>query len=555
MENICLGFLIGHSRGATITVDGKVKISIANERLSRIKTDESKTIPIESINYCLDALGLTYNDIDLYVYNTTQENANIPSQFQELTGQPLDKLKFLPHHMAHAYSTFYASNFEEAVVVVADAMGSLYNDDTPIKDWYQLDESNLNEGQQWSEGYSIYKFTKNQLHPESVYKKWVKFPFSIHDEGSIGYLYGMGALQLVYDEKGNTWSAGKLMGLASYANKDWVSKHPEYSIRTENDLQVTTEPIMEDTVNYKSDFQSKANVAGLYQREQELNSLHLVKMAKNMTNMDNLCVVGGSFLNCNTNELILQSKLFKNSYFLPPADDGGVALGCAFYGSTLLTGKTHQNTEWMTPYLGKTYSDQEINLDITKFNNIKVSRLTEEKSIQLAAQYLSENKVIGWFNGGSESGPRALGNRSILANPSSKWMVEYINSEIKKREWYRPFAPSVLFEEQSKIFELDVYSPYMLITTNVKPEWKDKIPGVTHFDYTSRYQSVTKESNPKYYKLISEFNNLTGLPVVLNTSFNGPEEPIVETPYDAIKTMLTHGLYAVFINNYIITKK
>ena len=132
-----------------------------------------------------------------------------------LQDSPLDKLKFLPHHMAHAYSTFYASNFEEeAVVVVADAMGSLYNDDTPIKDWYQLDESNLNEGQQWSEGYSIYKFTKNQLLPEPVYKKWVKFPFSIHDEGSIGYLYGMGALQLVYDEKGNTWSAGKLMGLA-----------------------------------------------------------------------------------------------------------------------------------------------------------------------------------------------------------------------------------------------------------------------------------------------------------------------------------------------------
>ena len=140
-------------------------------------------------------------------------------------------------------------------------------------------------------------------------------------------------------------------------------------------------------------------------------------------------------------------------------------------------------------------------------SNVSKAGVTEEKSIQLAAQYLSENKVIGWFNKGSESGPRALGNRSILANPSSKWMVEYINSEIKKREWYRPFAPSVLFEEQSKIFELDVYSPYMLITTNVKPEWKDKIPGVTHFDYTSRYQSVTKESNLKYYKLISEFGN------------------------------------------------
>ena len=142
MKKICLGFLTGHTRGATITIDGEVKVSIANERITRLKTDASKAIPIESIDYCLNALGLTYNDVDLYVYNTTQENADIPNNFQQLTGQPLDKLKFLPHHMAHAYSTFYASNFEEAVVVVADAMGSLYNDDTPIKDWYQYYEKN-----------------------------------------------------------------------------------------------------------------------------------------------------------------------------------------------------------------------------------------------------------------------------------------------------------------------------------------------------------------------------------------------------------------------------
>ena len=555
MKNICLGFLVGHSRGAAITVDGEVKVSIANERISRIKTDHSKNIPIESIEYCLNALGLTYNDIDLYVYNVTEEKVNIPDNFQRLTGQPLSKLKFVPHHMAHAYSSFYSSNFEEAVVVVADAMGSLYNDETSIKSWYKLDESQLEPGQQWGEGFSIYKFTKDKLLPESVYKKWIRFPFQPPYEGSVGYLYGVGAKQLVYSEKHNTWPAGKLMGLASYADKDWINQQPEYSLKTETDLQVPTTPIMEYKANYKSDFQSKANIAGLYQREQELNSMHLVKMAKKITGMDNLCVVGGSFLNCNTNELVLKSELFKNNYFQPPADDSGIALGCAFYGGALLTEKPHQKTNWISPYLGKTYTNKEVEDSIAGFDNIKVYECTEGESISTAAQYLSENKVIGWFNGGSESGPRALGNRSILASPSSKWMVEYINSEIKKREWYRPFAPSVLFEEQGKIFELDTYSPYMLVTTKVKPEWRDKIPGVTHFDHTSRYQSVTKELNPKYHKLITQFNNITGLPVVLNTSFNGPEEPVVETPYDAINTMLNHDLYALFINNYIITRK
>ena len=555
MKNICLGFLVGHSRGAAITVDGEVKVSIANERISRIKTDHSKNIPIESIEYCLNALGLTYNDIDLYVYNVTEEKVNIPDNFQRLTGQPLSKLKFLPHHMAHAYSSFYSSDFEEAVVVVADAMGSLYNGETSIKSWYKLDESQLEPGQQWGEGFSIYKFTKDKLLPESVYKKWIRFPFQPPYEGSVGYLYGVGAKQLVYSEKHNTWPAGKLMGLASYADKDWINQQPEYSLKTETDLQVPTTPIMEYKANYKSDFQSKANIAGLYQREQELNSMHLVKMAKKITGMDNLCVVGGSFLNCNTNELVLKSELFKNNYFQPPADDSGIALGCAFYGGALLTEKPHQKTNWISPYLGKTYTNKEVEDSIAGFDNIKVYECTEGESISTAAQYLSENKVIGWFNGGSESGPRALGNRSILASPSSKWMVEYINSEIKKREWYRPFAPSVLFEEQGKIFELDTYSPYMLVTTKVKPEWRDKIPGVTHFDHTSRYQSVTKELNPKYHKLITQFNNITGLPVVLNTSFNGPEEPVVETPYDAINTMLNHDLYALFINNYIITRK
>ena len=179
----------------------------------------------------------------------------------------------------------------------------------------------------------------------------------------------------------------------------------------------------------------------------------------------------------------------------------------------------------------------------------------ENELIGIAANYLNDNKVIGWFQGGAELGPRALGGRSILATPKHVWMKEYINNDIKKREWYRPFAPSVLFEKQSEIFNLNTYSPYMLVTTTVKKKWKDLIPGVVHIDGTSRYQSVTEENNPRYYKLIKQFNNVSSIPLVINTSFNGKDEPIVETPLDAINSFWKNNLFALIINDIIIKRK
>ena len=167
---------------------------------------------------------------------------------------------------------------------------------------------------------------------------------------------------------------------------------------------------------------------------------------------------------------------------------------------------------------------------------------------------LTQNRVIGWFQDGSEIGPRALGNRSILASPINSWMTGHINSDIKKREWYRPFAPAVLFEHQGEIFESDIYSPYMLVTTTVKEEWRTKIPAVTHIDNSARHQSVTETSNNKFYKLIKSFYNKTGVPVLLNTSFNGPKEPIVETPTDAIRSFYETGLDFLVIGNFIVSK-
>lgn len=564
MNNIVMGISAGHNRGAAITINGEIKVAISNERITRVKTDRSPNIPVESMRYCLDALGLTYQDIDLFVYNITEDKNLVPSQFIEETGLSLDKLKFIPHHLAHAASSFCASGFDHAAVIVADALGSVYNDETPMREWYDLTEklqqTNLKEGESLAEAYSIFYFDRNSW--EDVYKKWIPYPhrdrigIDDNEETSIGFKYNNGAKQLVYNPKYNSWQAGKLMGLASYADPEFVSVHEMHSkFETHDDLTVINKHFYPE-ITWQDDFQTKANVAGLYQREQEMTSLFLAKMACHFTESTNLCVAGGSFLNCNTNEMILKEDIFDDVYFMPPADDSGIPIGCAYFGYYILNNYMSVSNKMMTPYLGKSYTDSEIS-ELLKFNEDRVSwlKLDDMQLCDTVAYHLKNNKVIGWFQGGSEMGPRALGNRSILASPMNGWIVDYINSEIKEREWYRPFAPSVLFDKQAEVFETNVYSPYMLVTSNVKDSWKAKIPAVTHIDGTARYQSVTPKNNHKYYRLIEAFYKQTGVPVVLNTSFNGPEEPIVETPFNALDTFLKRNMYALVMNNYIIFKK
>jgi carbamoyltransferase len=552
-----MGISTGHDRGAAITIDGKIVVAISNERLSRKKTDRSDQIPVEAMRYCLKALSLTYEDIDVFIYNTTEDINSVPQQFESETNQSLSKLKFLPHHLAHAFGTFCASNFDESVVVVADAMGSVFNDETPIKEWFELENPLHEDGRQLAEGYSIYHFDRTNNNFIPIYTKWIPYPMREGDEdGSIGFMYGTGALHLVYSPKTNSWQAGKLMGLASYADPEFMKNYQSPLILEDDNLKVNTARKF-PKVTYTSDFQSKANIAGMYQYDQETASLHLVKMAKKFTSSSNVCVAGGSFLNCNTNESIIKSNLFNQCYFFPPSDDSGIPIGLAYYGYTFLTNELPKTETWMSAYLGKEYTSDEIEEAFLRapFSMEYFKYDFEEDLLEATANLLSENKVVAWFQGGSEIGPRALGHRSILASPAKNWMMDYINNEIKHREWYRPFAPSVLFEHQSEIFDLDTYSPYMLVTANVKDNWKEKIPAVTHHDGTSRYQSVTSENNPIYYKLINKFYEKTGIPVLLNTSFNGPEEPIVETPLDALKTFYNQNIHAIVINNYLIIRQ
>lgn len=552
-----LGFSVGHDKGAVIIENGKVVVGITEERLSRVKHDgahQGGIIPFDSINYCLNAIGITYKEIDSFVYSTTElSDTTSYDFFRKYFDVSYEKLFFIPHHLAHAYSTFFSSGFDEAAVIVADASGSILNYKNKLHLWYDVDKLELDTNEDWTEGISLFHFTKKDY--KEVYKKWIKYPLPLDtSEGtSLGTSYSQGSLQLIFEPINNTWPAGKLMGLASYANKEIVNEAPNFVEELEDDIFISNN-IIYPNVSWKSDFYSKACVAGIYQKTQEKASLVLAKMAKKFTDSENVCVAGGSFLNCNSNELILNSGLYKNCYFIPPSDDSGIPLGCAWFAYQRLT--DIENTDQLSPYIGKSYDRKEI---IQALNDTPDLVFTEFEDFDLlidqTSHWLSQNRVIGWFQGGSEIGPRALGNRSILASPINSWMTNYINSDIKKREWYRPFAPAVLFEHQSKIFNSEIYSPYMLVTTTVKEEWRDKIPAVVHIDNSSRHQSVTENNNQKFYSLIQKFYEKTNVPVLLNTSFNGPKEPIVETPKEAIRTFLDTNLDFLVINNFLVSKR
>ena len=473
---IVLGFSVGHDKGAALIKDGEVLIAITQERLSRVKNDgayQGGIIPLDSILYCLNEYKYTLDDVDLIVYSTTEFTDTTYEQLQKFWNLPRKKLIHIPHHLAHAYSTFFSSGMEESAIIVADASGSVLNLDNQTKIWYPEEYEKVLSGQQdLTEGISLYHLTKSGY--TEVYKKWIISPPDINTNEctSLGTMYSEGSVQLVYEPRTQTWPAGKLMGLASYANQDIVDEAPKFAHwtdSTQTDICIPNNTIYPN-VTWRSDFFSRACVAGIYQREQERISVMLAELAKKLTNSNNVCTAGGSFLNCNSNEQILKSGLYDGCFFLPASDDSGIPLGCAWYAYQQVA--DIEKTKMISPYLGKTYSEENFLKALEDFPNCEATYFPNfDDLVEFISDKLINNRVIGWYQGGSEIGPRALGNRSIIASPIPHWMKDHINHDIKFREWYRPFAPAVLFEHQSEIFELDTYSPHMLVTSQVKPEW------------------------------------------------------------------------------------
>jgi carbamoyltransferase len=270
------------------------------------------------------------------------------------------------------------------------------------------------------------------------------------------------------------------------------------------------------------------------------------------TKLDKLCLAGGLFLNCVANSKILEQGLFKEIFIQPAAGDSGGALGVAAYINNCIL-KNPRNDVMRHAYLGTGYSDAQIK-KILLNHNIIFNEYSDEGLSKYVAQKIAKNKIVGWFQGKMEFGPRALGNRSILADPRNPHIKEMLNANVKKREPFRPYAPVVLEERAEEFFELQSPSPFMLLAPIVKEEKKEIIPGVVHVDGTARVQTINKNTNQKLWELIKEFENITGIPVIINTSFNLRGEPIVCTPENAIDSFQKSKMDCLVLGNFVIER-
>jgi carbamoyltransferase len=308
-------------------------------------------------------------------------------------------------------------------------------------------------------------------------------------------------------------------------------------------------------------FEDKARAAFEVQEETEAALLHLAKYASERTGQSHLCISGGVALNSVANYKVLRSGIFKDIFINPAASDTGIPLGAALYGYHTILGRPRTYSV-ISPYLGPSYSEDRIIGAIDAYRDSMFDRqgleefsMIDREALGLAVGMLANNKIVACFHGRSEMGPRALGNRSILMSPLFAENKAMLNSEVKHREAFRPFAPAVLQEFAQEFFEIDRPSPYMLFVPTVREEKRNSIPAVTHVDGTGRLQTVDKVSNPHFYSLLQEFHRKTGVPVLLNTSFNVANEPVVESPEDAIRCFLRTGIDALLIGNHLLVKK
>jgi carbamoyltransferase len=363
--------------------------------------------------------------------------------------------------------------------------------------------------------------------------------------------------------------AGKTMGLASYGDPEAVAEtfSKMSSFNSSGDIEFDLKFLKDGwgSKNSKAFLEAFgvprkpeeeitqprfANLAAAAQKVIEQGFFHLGEAVKKETGATHLCIAGGVALNSVANGKLIRSGMFEDVWIQPAANDAGLALGAAYhvYNSKLGRPRTYTMKH---AFYGPGFDTETIRkaLEIGKIPHREI-----DDPSRTAAELVAQDKIVGWFQGRQEVGPRALGNRSILANPRRADMKDIVNRYVKHREPYRPFAPSAMEDHTPDYFDIDRPNPYMLIVCDVRPEKRDEVPAITHVDGTGRLQTVSREENPLYWKLIDEFRKITGTPVVLNTSFNIRGEPIVTTPEDALKCYFTTGLDALVLDRFLVEK-
>jgi carbamoyltransferase len=551
-----------HDSGAVLLKDGEVVFAAQEERYTRIKQDED--LPVNAIFKALDVAGITIKDIDavgfyekpmlkffdrlLQTYFKTwpmglmqyqkamqdwmHKKLWTPQQIEKDLGYTGD-IYYVPHHESHAASSFYCSGLEDSTIVTVDGVG------------------------EWATATIGYGKGK-----ELDLKKEIHFPHSL------GLLYS--AITYYLGFKVNS-AEYKVMGLAPYGEPKYMDEfHELIDIKDDGSfklnmkyfnyeagLKMTGRKIEklfgQPTRKGESDMtQFHKDVAASLQKVTEEAMLKICAHAKELCPSDNLCLAGGVALNCVANGEILRSGMFKEIFVQPASGDAGGALGVALsIWHKKYDGKRMEKIDGV--YWGTEYTDDEVEAFL-KEEDIPYLKLDEAKLIDTVSSLLEGENVIGWFQGRMEFGPRALGNRSIIADARNKENWQKVNLKIKFRESFRPFAPTILEERVSDYFDLDRESPYMLLVADVHPDKREEVPAITHVDGSARIQTINQKQNKKYYDLIKAFESNTGCPVIINTSFNVRGEPIVESPKDALNCFLNTYMDYLVLGNILIKK-
>jgi carbamoyltransferase len=561
-----LGLNLSHDRSAAIVRDGEVVVAIEEERLDRIKHSEgflvqghferlTKTLPMKAVAYCLDAAGIGIDDLDLVVGNRPLGDGGVRRILRELPLRDKSRIREFPvpsHHLAHAATTYYCSPFEDAAILVVDQAGSRFPGTTDIEKHTVL----------VGEGLDI-RAVAATTYPAD-YSDLSLGLFYDFFTTRLNFVTRYGTPDFGVFECGGYPEAGKTMGLAPYGRPrpewgDWLEFDGlDVRVSQAELTEIWKQLLSEDGEGYEPGAPGSwrhplaQDVAYKVQSELERAMLHLAGQAQALTGKSELCLAGGIVLNSVANERVRVQGPFDRVFIPAPAGDSGNAIGAALYGwHVLLGGK--QRTTMRTAALGRAYPPEAVRaaLDDPCF----AGKLTARRApVSEVAELLVQHHVVGWFTGGAEMGPRALGHRSILADPRHPGMRDHLNLRVKHREPFRPYAPSVLAEQVEHWFEFTGESPFMLLVPAVREELRDRVPAITHVDGTARVQTVSAETEPEYHELIRAFYDLTGVPMLLNTSFNDNGEPIVETPLHALCTYSRTEIDYLYIEGWLVSK-
>lgn len=554
MSKVAMGIHTGHDRGVSLIVDGEIIGALSQERIDRIKHSRSYELPYEAINKLLEYTGLKIEDIDcIGLSEDAIDTVNI-LDFLKDEFQKYYKCKSIPmipirHHLSHAEAVYGTSHLDKCLILVADGGGDYINGKQESESLYFGNNNKVTLLEHRIQDPTISQLGRRTNHVFPYIN-----PAFANNQISIGRKYE----QFTYLLGFNWGEAGKTMGLSSYGNSLLNFDHINIQ---DLKFNLTLTDILQkiyflQILSGKSFFEyvndEKANIAKTIQEFTERSLISLIKNVIIKYNIKKLCLAGGVFLNCMLNHKIIQECELEDLFIFPAAGDDGQAIGNAIHAYKHFFGDHHTLTAAL-PYLGLSYTDKEIE-QILNTKNLRYTKLDDKQLAIRVASYLRSGAIVGLHRGRTEIGPRALCHRSILADPTYPNTKELINKRVKHRESFRPFAPVVTYEDQFKIFNLDHPSPYMLFATTVKEEYKDKIPSVTHIDGTARVQAIKKTDDSFVHMLLKEFEILSGLPVLLNTSFNMAGEPIVESPLDAIQTFLRTEIDILVINNFIVEK-